>query len=424
MSTLSQEGAEWETRKISIFGAAKSFISQLSIGQDLTRVSLPSVFLYPYSALELAGARFLTYCNLLFEVNREEDPLRRFLKVIRWLLACTQKEKFEKKPYNPILGEVHICWADSEKYGKTRFFAEQVSHHPPVASYTVENIQENISTLTNTTFSIKFHGNSVSIKTDGPLKVDIFQFQEQYIFSKSLPDVCVRNLILGTKRIAWDGEINIYCPKSGLEANIVYKEEGWSSVNVAHGSISRRGNSVPLYTFSGACSGVFTLCKYKTNETELLLDSAKVEKSKVRYQPREDWSELCSLRVWEEVNQAIVDNNMEKADSAKRIIEENQRKRLEAGRSLEPRFFTFNSTTRIWEPSRDPERVLITSTQNIPPALTDSDYSGNSMTVPALDPPQVALVSIDELSIDKPPAASFDRSNAKPHKKKTNTYLP
>lgn len=35
----------WDTKKISVWGVARSVISQLKAGQDLTRVSLPSIFL-------------------------------------------------------------------------------------------------------------------------------------------------------------------------------------------------------------------------------------------------------------------------------------------------------------------------------------------------------------------------------------------
>ena len=58
MSYAAQDG-EWKYRKISIMGAVKSFISQLSLGQELTKVSLPAEFLYPYSMLEIIGYHYL-----------------------------------------------------------------------------------------------------------------------------------------------------------------------------------------------------------------------------------------------------------------------------------------------------------------------------------------------------------------------------
>lgn len=39
--------------------------------------------------------------------------------------------QFEKKPYNPILGETHLVWTESEEFGRTECLSEQVIHHPP-----------------------------------------------------------------------------------------------------------------------------------------------------------------------------------------------------------------------------------------------------------------------------------------------------
>jgi hypothetical protein len=56
MSLVNVQG-EWLEKHISIIGAAKSFIGQLRFGQDMTKVSMPSMFLRPYSFLELIGYR-------------------------------------------------------------------------------------------------------------------------------------------------------------------------------------------------------------------------------------------------------------------------------------------------------------------------------------------------------------------------------
>jgi len=143
MSYIDQHG-DWENRKISIIGVAKSFISQLSIGQDLTKISLPAAFQYPYSALELGAHRSLSFSHLLHQANKEEDPLKRILCTVRWFLSATQKEKFEKKPYNPILGESHYGWVDSEEYGRTRYLGEQTLHHPPVCAFRMDNPTQNL----------------------------------------------------------------------------------------------------------------------------------------------------------------------------------------------------------------------------------------------------------------------------------------
>jgi len=159
MSHVDEVGTEWETRKISLWGAAKSFVSQLSVGQDLTKVSMPAIFLNPYSILELGGSKTLAFSSLLLEANHKKDPLERMTAVLRWYLSWTRKERFERKPYNPLLGEIHSCWVTGkEEDGETFFFAEQVSHHPPVSGIWLENKQNNCTMLGNITFGIKFQG--------------------------------------------------------------------------------------------------------------------------------------------------------------------------------------------------------------------------------------------------------------------------
>jgi hypothetical protein len=49
-----------------------------------------------------------------------------------------------KKPYNSILGEIHSAWTFTSEYKKTSFLAEQVSHHPPISAYVVNNPQEDV----------------------------------------------------------------------------------------------------------------------------------------------------------------------------------------------------------------------------------------------------------------------------------------
>lgn len=80
ISYIEQQG-EWRTRKITLFGVVRSLLSDLKIGQDMTRVSLPATLLYPFSMLEVFSARELGVFHLLFDLNKIEDPYQRMLQV-------------------------------------------------------------------------------------------------------------------------------------------------------------------------------------------------------------------------------------------------------------------------------------------------------------------------------------------------------
>jgi len=82
-----KQGA-WKDRKISIWGTARSVISQLRTGQEMTRVSLPSIFLEPYSILELASSRYMGYLDQLQNLHSQKDPLQKMVMIIRWFLAA------------------------------------------------------------------------------------------------------------------------------------------------------------------------------------------------------------------------------------------------------------------------------------------------------------------------------------------------
>ena len=48
-------------------GVVRSFVSQLRIGQDLTKKSMPAIFCNPYSVLEFVSYRLLGSVNILLE---------------------------------------------------------------------------------------------------------------------------------------------------------------------------------------------------------------------------------------------------------------------------------------------------------------------------------------------------------------------
>jgi len=47
------------------------------------------------------------------------------------------------KPYNPIVGEQFRCSWNLQN-SETKFWAEQIAHHPPILSCFMENKEKNI----------------------------------------------------------------------------------------------------------------------------------------------------------------------------------------------------------------------------------------------------------------------------------------
>lgn len=353
MSFLAPEKqGEWVTRKISIIGAAKSIISQLKIGQDMTRVSLPAEFLYPYSILELGGVRALNYGHYLCEMTEMENPVDRIVAVARWYLSSTMQETFEKKPYNPILAESHFCWVEHPRYGKIRYSAEQTIHHPPVCAFTMDCKNAGIFVEGNITAGVKFHGNSVSMITAGPTYVYSETLDEQYHISSVLPSLLIKNVILGTKRESWDGEIIIQCKKTGYEISMTYKEEGWYCQNVVSGIVRKIDDpETAISTFDGPCGGEILI--NSGDQTNVLVNFKTDPMNVIFYPPMELLDDRNSLKLWHEVNLAIVDDDMGRANAAKRVIEVAQRERRANNTNFVPRLFELKEGTDFWTCKKD-----------------------------------------------------------------------
>lgn len=366
MSVVADD-SEWQTRRISILGAVKSFIGQLTVGQDLVKVSLPSQFVYPYSGLELGAMRALEYFSLLQRANETTDPVMRLSLVVAYYISKTRAEKFEKKPSNPILGENHYCWTETPN-GKVFYLAEQVCHHPPVSAYSVQSKGDQINTLVNfESKGIKFHGNSVGISVDRKERIELNKLGEIYNISKAWPDMMVRNVILGTKRESWEGEVVITCPQTDLKAVLTYKEEGWWCVNVVNvylyhktefglSKILRLAGTVS----AGLKTAIWSLDDISTPETsplrrlhvveETIVDYTAIKPYKLQYMPPDEWDERSSLRIWKDMFKAIIADDMPKADAAKKIVEDAQRNRRKDGNNFNPIFFSLNESNGMWEP--------------------------------------------------------------------------
>jgi len=338
---------EWETRQISIIGVVKRFISQLSYGQDLTRISLPSEFLNPYSVLELASVRYLTKFNLLLEASNQKEPEYRMLYTVRWFLASMVEAKMYKKPYNPVVGETHKCYIeDTGGFGRSNFTAEQVTHHPPVSAIHLTNEEAGVSVQGNISFAVKFWFNSVTINTNGYLEARMTKHDELYEFTKGVPDLQLKNVVFGTRRMKWQNSITIECKKSNCIAELLFDDS--TNEDLVSGQVSLNGENV--LSFEGALDGSVY---YRSNtededEDRLLLTASQLNDPPIVVPPQYDT--YPSIKVWSAVSQHIVNDNMTEADRAKQIVEEEQRKRTKLGEDAkkERTYFIYDEESQSW----------------------------------------------------------------------------
>jgi hypothetical protein len=317
-SLINVTEAEWKSREINVMSLVRSFLSQIAPGQDLTKISLPSVLCHPFSMLELISHREMLLFHILFELDQFTDPLERFMVIVKWFISLTRSETMEKKPFNPVIGETHLCWVDNGSDDFTEFISEQVSHHPPVSAFFVRNMNRNISIEGAAWFGVKLSTNSATVTTSGP--VTITTNEETFELTKCVPDLNICNTVMpGKKYIIWNGEVKISCPQSGLIASII-TEERYYRVNGIQGVVYHRDDpNKIIYKIDGVC-GQKTLywSLDKPKDKRLLIDHSQYKEAQIQYLPRHLRSEFDSLRLWVPVVDAIIKNDMPTADNEKK----------------------------------------------------------------------------------------------------------
>lgn len=220
-------GEDWEVKEISVYGAAKAFIRQLSVGMDLTHVSIPAIFLLPYSILEFVAVRMTSAFHLLLDLPKEKDPRKRLEGVLQYALGSSKPEDLtlNHKPSNSVLGEVHKARCDHGDGTHSYVMCEQVVHHPPTSAFDVHNPSHGVRIAGNMLFGVLFHSNSVTVEIKGGIKVYLTLpdgSEEVYLLEEGIPDMFIKNVLLGTKYVYWTGHLTVKCPSTGYMAQMVY----------------------------------------------------------------------------------------------------------------------------------------------------------------------------------------------------------
>ncbi|RXG53683.1 Oxysterol-binding protein-related protein 11 [Armadillidium vulgare] len=281
-------------------------ISQLRLGMDLTRVTLPTFILEKRSLLEMF-ADFLGHPDLFLKISACSSPEERILAVAKWYLTSIHVGRHgsvAKKPYNPIIGEVFYCsWrvpvnvveentdneSDSQNFYTIRYSSEQVSHHPPEKEMCV-----NAHIWTKS----KFLGMSVGVNLIGNISLYLGKFSETYHLA--MPSAYARSVLM-EPWVELGGRVNIYCPQSGYSAPIVFHTKVIDIKNL--GLVCRKR--------------VRLLEKQEENE---------------------------SRRLWIDVSKALARECLETATNHKKALEDKQRfeeqRRKESNTSFQTKLFT------------------------------------------------------------------------------------
>jgi len=191
------------------------------LGADVLRsgISLPSNMYEPLSILQ-RQAEMIEHSCVLNEAAKCVDGVEQLAYVCAFAVSGYSSTQRFKPNFNPMLGETYEY---VDKRSNARFFAEQVSHHPPVSAFISENEQWKF--WQNSSPTTKFLGNSIDLNTHGNSYISFTDSKNQFFYTN--PCTRIQNVIFGTMRMEHYGELNIRNLNGSIQALVTFSKSGY-----------------------------------------------------------------------------------------------------------------------------------------------------------------------------------------------------
>eukprot|EP00833_Pecoramyces_ruminatium_P008639 jgi/Orpsp1_1/1182671/evm.model.c7180000082187.2 len=201
-------------------------------------ISLPIFICEPRSLLEKVSD-FMCYPQFLIRIPYLENPLQRFVGIIKFALSCWSLSPNDaKKPFNPVLGEYFRArWKFSDhSYGY--YIGEQTSINPPISSYYFCNPENGIVIHGEIRPKTKFSGTNLKTFLKGGNKIIFhkhYKYNEEKVNNKlvgtdeeyyiSTPNIIVKNKWFTSLTMNFQDDFFIWCPNTQYYALIKFTDK-------------------------------------------------------------------------------------------------------------------------------------------------------------------------------------------------------
>lgn len=314
-------------------GSWTSFLKSIaSFSGDLSSLTAPPFILSPTSLTEFP-AYWCERPDLFASIAGHKGDEERFLAIVRWFIA-TLKGQYtsrnesmgsEKKPLNPVLGELFYGhWPDKNDRGRTTLVVEQVSHHPPITAYVIENKSKGLTLTGHNAQKTSFSSGAIIVKQIGHaiLTIDLGGGKKEEVLI-TLPKLRIDGLWYGSPYIElWD-KTNIQS-SSGWSSVLEYKGKGYFSgkVHTVKATVSPPHSFSVKHTIEGQWH-----TETKNTKTGVVFTDVTTPKEEVIAGPVEEMEEFESRKLWGLVSQGIREGDYETASREKSKIENDQRQK-------------------------------------------------------------------------------------------------
>ncbi|KAK4686472.1 hypothetical protein P7C73_g3653, partial [Tremellales sp. Uapishka_1] len=341
-----EEGADVPQEQKAGWGAFLKSLAHMT--GDLSTMTAPPFILSPVSLTEFP-AYWCEHPGMFASISQGKTPQERMERVLQWFIGTlkgqytTRNEKMgsEKKPLNPVLGELFYgTWPDVNGRGETVLVVEQVSHHPPITAYYIENKAAGVTLQGHSGQKTSFSGTAIHVKQSGHALLKIkLQGGGEESFLITLPKLRIEGIVWGSPYVELTDTSAIQS-STGFTAVIDYKGKGYFTGKQHSFKATIQHGSKTLQSYEGQWTGKSTI---GSSKGPVFLDTSS-PKEEVTVQPIENQGEWESRRLWDKVARGIKTANYDEAAKLKTAIENEQRQRRKdeaaAGKSWELVRFT------------------------------------------------------------------------------------
>ena len=314
-------------------------LSQVSVGQDLSKVVLPVSILEPRSLLEKLSDLFV-HPSLFGEIGEARDDVDCVQRIARWYVSgFHMRPHGAKKPYNPILGETFEAVFLRGTKDELWYLAEQVSHHPPISVFTARHMRSGV----HITASYQPKSKLINPNCGASIGEGLLVLHTgRRTYHLTWPSAYVSGVLTGPMRLEVVGDVSITpVPKDSLHvaALLKFERKGYftGSYDRMQGTISR--GKERLYSIDGLWHEVMTIQRVWPNASQTAAEPKKVFFDPVTEQAERPFAvetvhSKPSRLVWKAVTIALRNKDAAAAKLAKDEVESAQR---EAWRAREAR---------------------------------------------------------------------------------------
>lgn len=327
------------------FTSPPSLLSFLrkNVGKDLSSVAMPVTSNEPISILQMIAETF-EYADLLNKGAEATDSTQLISYIsafaLSYLSVHRDKTRALRKPFNPLLGETYELIREDIGF---RLLAEKVSHKPPVFAFHAEHDEWECSYTVSPVQ--KFWGKSVELNNEGTINLRFKNKKDSFEWVQ--PTTMLKNLIAGERYVEPINEFEILSSRSGT-STISFRAAGMFGGRSEDVTVAIRQNGKLKETLAGKWTE--SLKDSKSPDT-IWKAGNLVENSKKKYGFTEFTANLNEITILEKGMlpptdsrlrpdiKAYENGDLDKAESLKLSLEQQQRERRSDGKDVKPKFF-------------------------------------------------------------------------------------